>query len=331
MRERRDAEKSETLMPDRGTLRSAATWCVCRLRDSLVRGRSPRRIVVPHREAGGSMWRARLIARSVASASGASFELLHRGVTALAIVAAGVLITACGLPTIPFLAPPQNPGSSGLNEENTPLTFEHNPENDIDDFRGYDLYYKLYLDSQTDEIAADASFIDSTPTQPGPSRLTQRGFVRAVAATERNAADRTTVETLLTGDGIPHLPTAPTATPIEYLIDLTGTLGDDPDADVVVSWEAEGGRARGFRRRSTAGDFGADPQSSLAGFWNRSTYLSTDWDLRQMNLAQTVATETPDRLVIIWYVLAYGIQGTDFSGYYSEPLRLDRALIVLRP
>jgi len=259
---------------------------------------------------------------------------LRRGLRSLSALGGTLLLVSCGLPTIPFLAPPQNAGFSdtgGLNEENRALTFEHNPANDIDDFRGYDLYYKFYLDSQSDEITADTSFIDTTPTQPGPSRLTQRGFVRAIAVTERDTATRGIVESVLTGDGIPHLPTSPTATPLEYLIDLTSTLGDDPDADVVVSWEAGGGRARGFRRRSISGDFGADPQSSLAGFWNRSTYRSFDWDLRQMNLGQTLEEDPPDRLVIIWYVLAYGIEGTDFSGYYSEPLRLDRAVIVLRP
>jgi len=265
--------------------------------------------------------------------------VVRRFISSLAVGAvwSSGILASCGLPTIPFLAPPQNADLSddSPNEVNPILTFEHNPENAVDDFRGYDLYYKLYLLSQEDEIANDSEIIDSEPAPPGPSRLISRGFVRPVAVSERDASGTETNE-ILTDDGVPHLPTTPSESPIDFRIDLRtgGDIGADPDADVIVAWDDRGGKARGFRRRSS-NNFGADPQNDLDSFWERAGYglendEVVDYDLPEMGFTPELLATPPDRLIIIWYALA--VADTVEGGiYWSEPLRLPRAEIFLRP
>ena len=254
---------------------------------------------------------------------------LARGLLTAAAIAA--FLVACGLPTIPYLAPPQNADSSGLNEETRVVTFEHNPDNDGDDFQGYELYYKLYTVDQRSQIDADANYIATTPVEPGPGRLQQRGFVRAVAVSERLSSTPYSITEIIGDDQLPQLPTTPTASLVTYSLDLSGPFAADPDADLIVTWDQGGGRARGFRRRSVQSDFAADPRNSLDSFWAQTAYDPTDWDIQQMGLDDEIDQNgVPDRFVTIWYAIAYGVDGTSFSGYYSEPLRLDDAVIVLQ-
>lgn len=248
----------------------------------------------------------------------------------LGILLALVLGAAsCGLPTIPFLDPPRDPGfPDGGSPENRILTFSHNPNNDDDDFQGYELYYKLYTDDQSQLIDTDTDFIEATPRQPGPSRLITRGFVRAAAVRELTSVSPDTFSTL-TSDRPPHIPTDPTGATIEYRLDVRDRPNADPDADIFLSWTQGGEQRRGFRRRSDDNAFTADP-TELKSFWNRSEYASDDWDISRMGLSDEIESETPARFNVVWYVLSYGIDGTSFNSYYSEPLRLSPAVLVLR-
>lgn len=212
--------------------------------------------------------------------------------------------------------------------ENRLLSFDHNPNNDGDDFEGYELYYKLYTDDQTQRIDADINFIEATPRQPGPSRLVTRGFVRAAAVRELESSDPDSFS-IVSSDQPPHLPTDPTGASIEYRMDLQDPPTADANEDVFVSWIQGGERKRGFRRRSDENAFSSDP-TELKSFWNRQAYAPDDWDIVRMNLNQEIQSGTPERMSIVWYVLSYGIDGTSFAGYYSEPLRLDSAELVLR-
>lgn len=246
-----------------------------------------------------------------------------------------VALTACGIPTIQFIEPPENPDFEG-NEENRTLTFEHSSENDGGGFQGYELYYKLYaLDSAA--IASDEAFIESTPREPGPSRLQQRNFLRAVAVTVRSSADLSITSDIV-GDRTrpPHLPTDPTSTSIEYSIDLRDPTQRDigspdrldyPAAEVIVSWNQSGQQVRGFRRRNVDQDGPINPRDVFEGFWHASGYSSTDFDVSRMQL--NLASGTPDQITVVWYVLSYGIDETDFSPFYSEPLRLESARLTL--
>ena len=257
-------------------------------------------------------------------------------VSTVCTVLCAIMLSACGIPSIQFIAPPENPGFEG-NEQNRILTFQHSAENDGDGFQGYELYYKIYaLDSTI--IASDESFIENTPRVPGPARLQQRNFLRAVAVTVRSGSDLSIVSDIV-GDGVnpPHIPTDPTSTAIEYAIDLRDpTLRNDgspdrnyPDAEVIVSWSQDGQRqVRGFRRRNDRDREGSiNPRDIFEGFWYAPAYSSNDFDVTRMRLS--LGSGTPDQLTVVWYVLSYGIDETDFSRFYSEPLRLEPARLLL--
>ena len=239
----------------------------------------------------------------------------------------------CGLPSIPFLAAPVNPGLATPTNLSPVLTFEHNPSNDIDDFRGYELYYKIYADESDPAIQTDEQAIAATPVSPGPARLEQRGFVRAVVVTERSDAGPVyAISGDRFGDDIPHLETSPTSTAISYEINLRDIPDDGISLDrqdIVVSWSQGGGTARGLRRRSERDGFTGGRTSELDSFWNRSAYDADDWDVERMNLQPAIDASAglTGRIVIVWYALAYGIDATDFSGYYSEALRLREAIL----
>ena len=251
-----------------------------------------------------------------------------------AIVAVVLLLTSCGIPAIPFLEPPISPGTTGTSSENIILTFRHSPLNDENtpDFGGYELYYKLYPVGDA-RIDSDTDFIEDDPVQPGTSRLTQRGFVRAVVASERNPSNGYTRTRTLT-DPRPAIPTEPSATSYTYRIDLR----DNPDRvgnneengpDIVVEWNENGGYARGLRRRNVSETGVADPQATFDSFWRQSAYQSSDWDISRMGLTSAFQNgNAPERLEIVWYALSYGTNSQTFAPYYSEPLRLERAIIV---
>ncbi len=247
-----------------------------------------------------------------------------------------VMIAGCGLPTIPFLDAPENPQAQGINDENFILTFQHNSVNDGDDFQGYDLYYKFYTEDQTQLIDSDSNFIEATPRQPGPNRLLSRGFVRAAAVREWDQTQASFA--VVSSDRPPHVPTDPTSSSIEYRLDLRSVTEDGPtnpdaEADVILSWTQGGEQRRGFRRRSSEDAFSSDP-TELKSFWNRRDYLppedDTDYDLAQMGLQDEFESGAPDRIRVVWYVLSYGIDAATLQGYYSEPLRLIPAELVLR-
>lgn len=257
---------------------------------------------------------------------------MSSGFRSLAVVVIiGLGYAGCGLPSIPFLAAPVNPDIETPTTLSPILSFQHNTENDQDDFRGYDLYYKIYADEDDAAIAADEQAIAATPQSPGPARLEQRGFVRAVVVTERDSSGQPfSITSDVFGDPLPHLPTSPTASSISYRLNLRDVPSDGvalDRQDLVMTWDQGSGQGRGLRRRSQGSGFSGGRTSALASFWDRAGYQSADWDVQRMNLSSAVSAGLPDRIVIVCYALAYGIDGTDFSGYYSTPLRLREAIL----
>lgn len=243
--------------------------------------------------------------------------------------------SSCGLPTIPFLDPPRraDPPYEG-SSDNAILYFDHNPSNDIDDFKGYELFYKFYTRDQRTQIDDDANEIASDTGAPNPRLLSRHGFVRAVAVSESGPADPDSLRDINT-DQKPHLPTPPTTTEITYEIDLQ-IDNRNSDQDVYVSWNQGGEKARGFRRRNTPE--GEEPTFSdptdTPSFWNPDTYTPEDEDIKKMGLSEELESGIPDSFYIVWYVMSYGIDGRTLSAnLYSEPLRLefpDTTILVIR-
>lgn len=238
-----------------------------------------------------------------------------------------LLLQSCGLPTISFLVPPIALSPSGTNEENYTLRFQHDGENDGDDFRGYELYYKLYYPGDP-SITNDETYIEATPKVAGPGRLEARQFLR-LAPTRMATNDGTPIT--VSDDAAPLIDLAPTGTAVEFALDLQSpdTRGiDDAQTHIVAEWSAGADAFRlELRRRSTQLSFVSNPLDDYAGFWDASAYLDGDYDVSQMLASQALPMPVGNLRIVI-YVLAYGIDANDFNPYYSEPVRLEPAVLV---
>ncbi len=255
---------------------------------------------------------------------------------------------ACGLPSIPIIDPPIDPAyaEGTLNSPGQQvLSFTHNPDNNVDDFRGYVLYYKLYPPTDSplsSSIESDRDFIEATPRDTGPRRLQTRGFRRLVSVTNRDGNSDAILE-YIDSDPDLHLPLDPTGTPIVFELDLRQpSLRNEGSVDtvaenteIVVTWNQGGEKSRGFRRRSTTESSESTlPQDRWEGFWYADGYDAGDPDIyRALYEGETFDVITDPNyngeLTIVLYVLTYATDATTFRPYYSEPLRLPEATLVV--
>lgn len=256
---------------------------------------------------------------------------------AIALVALG----GCGLPSIPSLEAPVNPRVTGIDSPGQQiLTFDHNPNNDFDDFKGYDVYYKLYpppSSAAASSLSSDESYIEDSPKDTGPSRLQARGFLRLVPVTNRDSTGNT-VTSLITTDSPPSIPLSPTGSTITFFVDIREPASRPSasvdttaeETEIVISWSDSGPTYRGFRRRSTTNTGVSQPDDEFDGFWDGGSYATSDNDIARMFSAGSFdLSEFNDSITIVLYAITYGVDGTDFRPYYSEPLRLREATIVV--
>lgn len=251
---------------------------------------------------------------------------------------AGTVLVSCGLPSIRFVGAPENPRREGATPSQTRFLFEHNTANDFGDFQGYELYYKLYrVDAAS--IESDANAIETTPRQPGPSRLVNRGYARLMATTLRTA--NLSVSGTITFDAAPHLPIDPTTTPITFTVDLREPQIREATPDTTVdsaeiTVQASNGAmtTRGLRRRNVDRS-SSDPTGEFEPFWHRSRYDAADYDVARMlpepdggYPGDPDITPVVTEVVVVLYVLAYGTDGNTFAPFWSEPVRLGEATIV---
>ncbi len=239
-------------------------------------------------------------------------ERRHRRAGAAVVLAASVsAILACGIPSVGFVAgPPQDSvGRSDL--ETLPrITFSHDADlNDTDDFKGYDLYYRLYDDAAeepTYEEHREAILAD--PPEPGTSRLRANGYRRVVSAEEA------------TVDGqVPPLIAVPPeqkddAFDVTLSFGLIPTEPEEATAVWLADTETPGSAplARSVEQEGTQA-----PEGFLLG-----TYQDADQDVSHISRPiETVIDES--YLFVALYALGYGIDGLTFQRIYSEPVFLE--------
>ena len=235
-----------------------------------------------------------------------------------------ILLWGCGIPTVSFLSPPIEGETTGTNSENYILSFRHNSSNDIDDFRGYEIYYKLYeIDSKL--IAQDETYISNTPVSPGIARLTTRNFLRLASIHSTTGEEKKSI----TEDAFPHVAISPTGTEIEVKLDVRSTESRNiagESANIVASWSQGASQIIEFRRRTSTKK--SDDREKWKGFWDRNGYQQGDTDIRKMFSKIPVLSDDNAKLQIVFYIISYGIDGKNFNVYYSTPLRLEPVTIT---
>jgi hypothetical protein len=233
------------------------------------------------------------------------------GMLCLAVLVGGGLIS-CGLPSLTFIDGPRS-DSVEVDRSLSLTVFEHNAQaNDIDAFKGYELYYKLFpYDAGNDSAyESDVAYITEDPPVTGTSRLTSRGYTRV------SAAD---------ADARPLIAVAFENRDQSFEISVSfnqSNPGGDFDGAATVAWNGNtvrlnrsatdtAGNSKPFFPINTSvydvgGDGGADDE--------------IDADLSDLdNPAQLVDQED---LAVGLFALGYGQDGTTFEIIYSEPTEL---------
>ena len=245
------------------------------------------------------------------------------------------MLSGCGLPTFFFLGPP-------LESVRSPAPpryfFDHNPENDSEEFDGYDIWYKLYpleIDGFNAEAraSADRQAIDRDPPAVGPSRLQARNFTRIVSIRQGTDAifDRQA----------PALPLDPGSARLTFQLDFGPgeDLSSDPvTAEITLSRFFEDPptplttpvyRLRRRNRPDEERPAGVAPGDYYDSFWNSSRYRSREQDQVErysedieFSIPTDGATNGPGPLLIVLYVIAVGTDPVNLNRVYSEATQI---------
>ena len=212
-----------------------------------------------------------------------------------------------------------------LDEEGTVIRFAHASDNDnVDEFRGYELYYKFYTDDDdrliVDQFQADDDFIRDSPRSPNPNRLRQRGYRRIRA---RDA----------TGTGVQPLLAGASGTVRYDVFFPYDSSVEDPligEDDAYALYHENGVPQPADSQRLARGPNVDDDEGIAKPFFPferendvETGYSANDADFGDGNDRFVTAIDANNPIEIAIYGLAFG-RTTDFEVIYSVPAFLGR-------
>ena len=235
----------------------------------------------------------------------------RRAGAACVLAASIIAFSGCGIPSVGFVAAPPRDSVEGVSLETLPqISFSHDAVlNDTDDFKGYDLYYRLYDDAATEQTYEEhREAILAEPREPGTSRLQANGYRRVVSAAG------STVD----GQVPPLIAVPPEQKGEAFEVTLSfGLIPTEPEEATAV-WLADSetpgsaSLARSVEQEGTQA-----PEGFLLGM-----YQDSDPDVASISRPiETVIDESS--LWVALYALGYGIDGLTFQRLYSEPVFLE--------
>ena len=222
------------------------------------------------------------------------------------LAAATMLFVACGIESTPFIAGPKPDEIDLIPETGTDrIEFLHNDnDNDTDEFRGYDLYYKLYEDEDGlceagDACRSDRDNILSNPVQTGPSRLLSRAYRRLVP---ENSPGQ-----------IPNVPVSNGIKGNEFTVDIDLTGGGASDNAFTATWPDA---TVTLNRRVSEG-------GTYKRFLDGGNYVDEDDDVDHSAITNDITDVINDgNLYLAVYALGYGVDPGSLQALYSEPVYL---------
>ncbi len=224
---------------------------------------------------------------------------------AVMLVAAVILFSACGIESTPFIAGPKTDEVDLVPATDTErITFLHNEnDNDTDEFKGYDLYYKLYEDEDGlwgcepgDPCRSDREYILNDPVQTGPSRLLGRDYQPLVPG---NSAGQT-----------PNIPVSNGIKGNEFVVEIDLTGDEVTDAFAAI-WPDD----------TVALNRGVSQGGTYKRFLDEAVYENTDADVTHIT-ADISEVISDNNLYISVYALGYGVDPGSLQALYSEPVYL---------
>ena len=216
-------------------------------------------------------------------------------------------IIGCGIPQIQYLAPPT--GNNSV--DNGTFIFFHNTDNDIDQFLGYDIYYKFYDNmSTTTTCVDDKEYIESVPTVLSDQRLVARSYTRIVLDDEDQ--DIPTVSIASGAKSTRH----------RFVVRLADALAlsiADAENSTLVN-TTDNTVYRMYRR--VQDNTQNNEYKPLHAYVPATIFFASDGDMRAAAISSAelsaVIERTNDRLHIAFYGIAFGL-GDSFQVIRSEP------------
>lgn len=184
------------------------------------------------------------------------------------------------------------------------VTFAHSETNDVDGFRGYEIYYKFYgsADAPT-EFDGDRSAIEAAGPQSATAVLRQRGFYRVFA---------------LGGATSPAIRIDPSERAVSFDVSIQFQF-TATGAPALATWNATGPVEQELVRDQTIFDSSEDEPGFSAADLKPDVHE---------DMPSSSQIDQPGSLDMGVVLLSYGIDFDIFSPIYSQPVVVDQLLGV---
>ena len=242
---------------------------------------------------------------------GTKFPLFKRGVLNKVMILLGTgLLFSCGLETYTYLYPIR---TDTVSSDSTVgyYQFTHNTDNDLDEFLGYEIFYKLY-DPNSSEILNDRSSLENTylATESPITGSTGRNFSRLRL---KKASDNTIID----NKPLLEVSSGQRGTPWVFKIDFSPLLKTPKEAPVLIWYEPD--------RTTDVARFTLLRRSRIEAKAEETflpdQFLDTDPDVTARNVKSIV--QSRGKLAIVFAVAAFG-RKLDTTPIYSNIVFLNR-------
>ncbi len=217
-----------------------------------------------------------------------------RGTAPFLLIFFMLIPLSCGLSTVLYLGPPVDIDTV---DAAFVFSFSNNSENGFDDFYGYEVYYKFYLENDP-QIESNISDIDSTASA-GTFKLQHLNYRRIVSSTTPTQKPLIPVES------------ANKSLSFDITINFKGPFV--PNSEPTAEWNAN---TVTLKRSVLEGGIPGTYKTFLVGGIN-----SADEDIPD-------SYSGTEALVLVLYGISYGIDGTNFNEIYSIPKHLGSITIT---
>lgn len=224
----------------------------------------------------------------------------------LIFLGAGLLIT-CGLETYTYLYPI----STDTVSSETILgyyQFTHNTDNDLDEFQGYEIFYKLYTPDSS-EILTDRTSLENAYLAT-ESPITGRNFSRL-------RLKRSSDNTVLEERPLLRISSGQRGTAWKFKLDFSPLLKTPKEAPILIWYQPDGTEVARFTllRKSRI-------EAKAEETFLPDQFLGTDPDVNEMKVKTIV--QTRGTLAVVFAVAAFG-RKLDTTPIYSNIIFLNRS------
>ncbi|GEM_PF-1291732 len=222
------------------------------------------------------------------------------------------LYASCGLETYTYLYP-VNTDTISSDPTIGYYQFKHNTDNDIDEFQGYEIFYKLYA-ADSSEILSDRSSLENVYLSTEAPLTGATGGRKFSRLRLKRISDNRLFDTLRP---LLEIPSGQKGTPWVFKFDFSPLLKTPKEPPVLIWYQSDGTTevARFILLRSPRVE--AKEEETFVP----EQFLEMDPDVTLMNVKSIV--QTKGKLSVVFAVAAFGWK-LDTTPIYSNVIFLNR-------